>query len=110
MTLGEQKRDFVYIDDVVAGFMLIIEKACQFGKGYFKFEIGSGRLISIKDFVLKIKELTRNTATKLNFGAIPYRENEAMLYKIDLDEIKKLGWVCEYSLEDGLKKTIKFSL
>lgn len=110
LTLGEQKRDFVYIDDVVAGFLLIIKKSLELGYGYFKFEIGSGSLISIRDFVIKIKELIGNASTKLNFGAIPYRENEVMNSHVDLAEIKKLGWVCENSLEEALKKTINASL
>jgi len=106
LTPGEQKRDFVYIDDVVAGFLLVIEKYKQFGRGYFKFEIGSGNLISIKDFVIKIQQYVRNTKTKLNFGAIPYRKNEVMEHRVDLTEIQKLGWVCKNFIEQGLKKTI----
>ncbi len=106
LTLGEQKRDFIYIDDVVDGFLKVLGKSPQMGKGYFKFEIGSGGSISIKDLVVKIKELSRNTTTQLNFGAIPYRENEIMQNEVDLVEIKKLGWACKNSLEEGLKKTI----
>lgn len=106
LTPGEQKRDFVYIDDVVAGFLLVIAKYKQFGRGYFKFEIGSGHLISVKNFALKIQQLTRNTATKLNFGALPYRDNEIMEHGVDLTEIHKLGWTCNNSIEEGLKKTI----
>jgi CDP-paratose synthetase len=110
LTPGKQLRDFVYIDDVVSGFLLIIKKCRELEAGYFKFEIGSGNLISIKEFVIKIKELTGNSQTKLNFGAVPYRDNEVMRYGVDLTAIKNLGWKCENSLEQGLKKTINLSL
>ena len=54
-----------------------------------------------------MSELLNNTTTKLNFGAIPYRENEVMKSHVDLSEILKLGWRANICLEDGLRKTIE---
>lgn len=107
LTPGEQKRDFIFIEDVVAGFMAIIKNASSLNNGYFEFEIGSGRAVSIKDLVTKAKEITGNTKTFLNFGALPYRENEVMNSNVNLTNISRLGWVCRSSIEQGLKKTIK---
>jgi nucleoside-diphosphate-sugar epimerase len=42
----------------------------------------------------------------LNFGAIPYRENEVMSSKADITEICKLKWKPKYTLEEGLLRTI----
>ena len=110
LTPGQQQRDFIYIDDVVSAFSLIIRHSKKLGKGYFEFEVGTGNLISIKDLVLKVQKLTKNTVTKLNFGALAYRDNEPTGHKPDLTGIKKLGWQCEHSLEEGLKKTINSSI
>ena len=105
LTLGEQERDFIYIDDVVDAFIKIIEWD-QYQNGFYEYEIGSGTNIKIKDFILSASKIIENFSTKLNFGAIPYRENEVMKSHVDLTEITKLGWNSSVSFEMGLKKTI----
>jgi nucleoside-diphosphate-sugar epimerase len=106
LTLGEQKRDFIYIDDCVKAFLAIISHAANLNSGFYEFEIGTNQPISIKEFVLLIKKLTASSETILNFGALPYRQNEVMECKTDTGPIKKLGWQAKYSLEEGLLKTI----
>ena len=108
LTEGNQKRDFIFISDVVKAFVRIIDNIMSFPHGVFHYEIGSGNLISIKSFVLLIKELIGNTKTTLNFGALAYREHEIMESEVDLKSIKKLGWTCERNLREGLIETIKF--
>lgn len=105
LTMGEQERDFIYIDDVVNAFVKIIEH--DYNKnGFYEYEIGSGINIKIKDFILLVAKLLDNHKTKLNFGAIPYRDNEVMKSHVDLSEISKLGWTPNTSFEDGLRNTI----
>ncbi len=90
LTPGEQKRDFIYIDDVIAAFTKIIENAGNMDKGYHSFEIGTGQLIKIKELASMIKQLAGNKVTRLNFGALPYRENEIMESKVDISAIKRV--------------------
>lgn len=106
LTLGEQKRDFIYIDDVVAGFMAILKAAPGLEQGLHRFEIGSGETITIRDFVTRIRTLAGNTKTVLRFGALPYRENEVMESKVDLRALQALGWTPETPLNIGLQKTL----
>lgn len=108
LTLGEQKRDFIYIDDVIDAFTLILADAFTREKGFVSYEIGAGQTISIGDFVRLIKKLLGNDSTFLHFGAIPYRENEVMESNVDLSAIEALGWRPAVSLADGLRKTIDF--
>lgn len=107
LTKGEQKRDFIYIDDVAEAFTYILRDSLKREKGFFHYEIGSGQLVSISDFVMAIKRLVGNTSTFLDFGAIPYRENEVMASSVDLSGIQKLGWSPVVSLENGLNRTIE---
>jgi nucleoside-diphosphate-sugar epimerase len=106
LTAGEQERDFIYIDDVVEAFIVIIQNINN-QNGFYEYEIGSGVNIKIKDFILKTADILENTTTKLNFGALPYRENEVMKSHVNLTEIYKLGWSPKTNFVDGLYRTIK---
>lgn len=107
LTQGVQKRYFIYIDDVVDAFLTIIENINKLKESFTVFEVSSENNIKIKDFVMLAKELTNNKATQLNFGAVPYRENELMESKTDITLLKNLGWCPKISLESGLEKMIK---
>lgn len=107
LTKGEQKRDFIHVDDVVGAFIKVADNIGTMSPGYHKMEVGSGGTITIRDFVEKLKAMTGNTTTELKFGALPYRENEVMESHVDISGISRLGWRPRISLEDGLMATIK---
>lgn len=106
LTLGEQKRNFVYIDDIVSAFTRIIDSCASLKSGYFGYEVGTGSTITIRDFVKLAKQITGNTHTQLNFGAIPYRKNEPMETVVNTDAICALGWNPRTSLADGLTRMV----
>lgn len=108
LTAGAQKRDFIYICDVVSVIMAILAHTAGKGSGYLSYEIGSGESLPIRDFVLKIRELSGNTSTRLAFGALPYRQNEVMEHRTDIAGIKALGCGPRVTLEEGLRRTIAF--
>lgn len=109
LTEGKQKRDFVYIDDVVSAFLKIIEKTFTTGTGFSHLEVGTGATIEIRKVTQLIKDLTQGSqpTTHLDFGALPYRDNELMESSVQLEPLLALGWCPEVSLEDGLKRTIE---
>jgi len=107
LTPGGQKRDFIYIDDTADALLSVIGHTPNSSKGYFPYEIGTGKAVSLRELVTLIKELSGNSATELNFGAMPYRENEVMEYKADLSSIAALGWTPKVSLREGLRLTIE---
>lgn len=106
LTLGEQKRDFIYIDDVVEAFLAIIDHSQTLKEGLYRFEVGSGQNTSIREFVELVKSLTGNSKTRLNFGALEYRENEVMESRVDLRALRALGWTPKTSVQAGLSRTI----
>jgi CDP-paratose synthetase len=107
LTPGLQKREFVYIDDVVRAFLRIIEFTWSQPRGSFRFEVGSKEKLEIRRFVELVKKLTGNTQTKLNVGALPYRTYETMDSNSDLTSLEALGWEALVSLEQGLAETIE---
>ncbi len=108
LTPGEQKRYFLFIEDVVAAFDTVIGHCHQFEKGLHDFHVGPNKSITIKEFVKLVKRISGNTKTKLNFGVLPYRENEEMNPILDNSAIKNLGWNPQISLEEGLKRMIEY--
>lgn len=110
LTEGAQKRDFIYIDDVVAAYTLTILKAEQLS-AYTELDVGTGQLTSVHDFAVAIFEayqkLNPNTETKLGFGDIPIREGEMMTVDVDNNALKELGWNVATRQTEGLEKLIK---
>lgn len=109
LTSGIQKRDFIYIDDVVSAYKTIIENIESFSD-YEEFEIGNGKSIEVKKFVEQIvKKINENQkiTTKLNFGTILYRNNENMNIQANIEKLTNLGWKPKISLENGLKKILE---
>ena len=102
LTEGTQKRDFIYIIDVVNAYKTIIDSLDKISEKNAEFEIGSGNSISIRDFVRLIKKFSKSKSV-LKFGKLKTREGEIMDSKANLQKIKKLGWSQNYSIETALK-------
>tara|TARA_B100000780_G_scaffold254500_1_gene202665 strand:- start:485 stop:1366 length:882 start_codon:yes stop_codon:yes gene_type:complete len=108
LTKGNQKRDFIYIDDVISAIKKILNHSLKQKSGFEIFEVGSGKNISIKKIVILIKKLCNNTTTMLKFGKIPMRKNELLHVNLNLKKLFHLKWKPKYNLEESLKKTIRY--
>ncbi|HEX3043588.1 MAG TPA: NAD(P)-dependent oxidoreductase [Bacillota bacterium] len=104
MTYGEQKRNFIYIDDFINGVLLIAEKERKLAQIY---NIGSESSVSLRSVVELIKQML-DSQSVINFGALNYRENEMMAFDVNIQKIINLGWKPEYTLLLGLKRTAQF--
>jgi len=110
LTTGIQKRDFIYIDDVVSAFMCALESSGNF-PDYYELEVGTGQSIEVKYFIENLKQvfdqLNGQTDSQLNFGVVPYRQGEIMEYKVDNRALRQLGWQPKVSLKQGLEQSLK---
>ena len=104
LTAGEQRRDFIYVDDVVEAYWKILTSQSN-DKKYQQYEVGTGKTISIKELVMLAKSITKSQ-TKLVFGAIPYRENEIMNSKANVESLLNLGWQAKVDIETGIRKIV----
>jgi nucleoside-diphosphate-sugar epimerase len=109
LTEGTQKRDFVFIDDVVSAYIATIEY--EHKSTFAEFEIGTGISMPLKEFIHKIYravEVSKNKSiqTQLKFGAFPMRKGEPNEIKANNTKLNNLGWSVKYDIEEGLKKTI----
>ena len=105
LTFGEQKRDFIYIDDVVDAYVKILENIPKLTRNE-EIELGSGVPTRLRDFVEIAHRLT-NSKTQLLFGQLPYRENEDFYLVANVEFLKKIGWEPKYDLLSGLKMTLE---
>ena len=104
LTKGEQKRDFIFVDDAVNAYMTVLRKHNELSKNHINIPVGSGSPISIKELVEEISVLTK-TKAKLLFGAIPCRKHEIMNSSADISILKSFGWAKKFNLKKGLEKT-----
>jgi nucleoside-diphosphate-sugar epimerase len=104
LTSGTQKRDFIFISDVVSAYDAILSNVGSIAD-FEDVEVGSGEAVYVRKFVELVHSLTASK-TILEFGAIPYRINEAMLFEADISRMRSFGWVPSISLEEGIKMTV----
>lgn len=115
---GEQTRDYIYVEDVVAANLLLSEvegeklrKACRPGEpppeglDVWAFNVGTG----IGSSVNRLADLLEGVA-----GVAPGREHrpprtgELRHSTLDSSRLRALGWRCRWTLEGGLRKTFHY--
>ena len=103
MTSGEQKRDFVYIDDLVRGYLLAAAKGID-GHSY---DLGWGQSHSLKSVISRLYTIMQARDQPL-FGALPYRQGELWDLKADVHAAdQELNWRPQVTLDRGLALTYK---
>ena len=107
MTLGEQIRDYIYIDDLIDAYILAavvpLENKVEI------INIGSGKGIAIKHLALIILKQLGVSNDLLQFGAMPYRPDEMMYLVANVGKAKSvLGWEPKVSIEKGIEYTINW--
>lgn len=104
VTPCEQKRDFIYASDFAWCIGQLI-------KNYQKVvgqivNVASGESISLKDII----EICRNhisSSSEVNYGALPYRENEVMDLKCSEDKLSSIiGQEIKFNINNRLKEYI----
>jgi nucleoside-diphosphate-sugar epimerase len=100
---GEEKRDLLYVEDLIDFIDLAINK--QSSK-YELFNVGLGEGIKIKDLVSKIIKISGKKLEVVHDLTKPTVPTSLFL---DCNLVKdKLGWIPKHNLEEGIQKTIKW--
>ncbi|WP_297491565.1 SDR family oxidoreductase [Thermococcus sp.] len=99
---GKQTRDFIYVKDVVKANILVAESRRANGG---VFNVATGRKTSILELAMKVIEITGTTSSIIFDKPRPGDIRHSLA---DISEIKKLGFEPEWSLEEGLEKTVEW--
>jgi UDP-glucuronate decarboxylase len=100
---GNQTRSFCYVDDMVEGFIRLMESPPEFPG---PVNLGNPNEFTIKEFAQKVVDLT-GSKSKIISKALPSDDPRQRCPDITLAK-KQLGWAPKIELENGLKSTIAY--
>ena len=101
---GEMSRDFTYVQDIVNGVQLLIDKVLR-SKSHEIYNIGSGESIPLMKFVNLIEE---NLERKANINYCDMHKADIRHTLADISEIKKLGYRPMTNIETGIAEFISW--
>ncbi len=101
---GNQSRSFCYVDDLIDGFIKMMEETSDDVIG--PINLGNPYEFTIKELAEKVIELT-GSSSKLTYKPLPGDDPKQRCP--DITKAKEnLNWEPEIQLEEGLKKTIAY--
>lgn len=107
---GTPLRDYIYVDDVVDAYLLLAQKLYNHQvKTAEAFNFGTGKPVSVSALVKKILQISGKPDLSpkiLSKGKIRGEIDRQYLSSLKANRI--LGWKCRYSLDKGLKETIRW--
>ena len=99
---GQQKRDYIYIDDVLFAFETLLSSK----DNYSIYNLGAGNSISIIDAINTISNIIGKKALVKNveWPSLDYILETGDCF-MSIEKLKQLGWKPFFSFEDGIKRT-----
>jgi nucleoside-diphosphate-sugar epimerase len=104
LSSGQWKSDWVYVDDVIDGFVLAAARPSIEG---CTFDLGSGTLASTREVVQRLIALIR-PQVEPSFGALRDRPEEQVRAADIASAREILGWEPNTSLDEGLARTVRW--
>lgn len=103
---GKFTRDYVYIDDIINGYIILAEKLKKLHLAGEAFNFSNEAPISVLNLIKIIYELTGNNP---NYKILNKAKYEIMHQYLSAEKARKiLQWKPQYNLKEGLKKTIQW--
>lgn len=101
---GKYIRDYLYVKDVVAGYLLLAQNIEKAKGGAFNF--GSDETLNVLDL---IKIVGKNLSRKINYKILNTAKNEIPYQSLDYSKIRKtLGWKPKENIRSTVKKIFEW--
>ncbi|MGH4119470.1 NAD-dependent epimerase/dehydratase family protein [Clostridium sp.] len=98
---GEQTRDFIYVKDIARANILALHK----GNNEL-MNISTNKAITVNELYKVMKDISRS---KVDVIHKEERKGDILYSYLDNKRAEeKLGWKVEFSMEDGIKETLKY--
>lgn len=107
LTLGEQRRDFTYVEEVAEGLL----RLGAFGDPIAAraLNLATGRLTSVREFVEIAAHRVGVAHERLEFGALPTRPEEMAHGPVSITGLVAVcGWSPSLSIAEGVGRTLAF--
>ena len=102
---GKFIRDYVYVEDVVDGYIKIAERLQKLELGGQAFNFSNETPLSVIELVRLIYKIAQKRPHYKILGRVKYEIKQQYLCSQKAKRI--LGWKPRYNLQNGLKKTIR---
>ena len=100
---GSQTRSFCYVDNLIEGFILLMASRDDF---YGPVNLGNPDEFTVKELAEKVIEMT-DASVEITYHPLPQDDPTKRCPDISLAQ-KKLGWLPNIPLQEGLVKTIRY--
>ena len=110
MTKCKHQRDYIYVEEVAKGIIKFAKLKKNIKSGIYN--IGSGRSITIKKFIISFSNIIKFEKKFLKFGTIPEKKEQKQLksYLVCSKVKKNLNWEPNKDIQNGLRKMAKIIL
>ncbi len=99
---GSQTRSFCYVDDLVDGFVRLMNQTDTVGP----INLGNPREFTIRELAERVISMT-GSASEIHFQPLP--QDDPLQRRPDISLAREyLSWEPKIQLEDGLKRTIRY--
>jgi len=95
---GKAVRDYLYVKDVVNGYLMLAQKIEETKGEAFNF--GSSDTLSVIEL---IKEIEKSLKMKVLYKVLNIAKNEIPYQSLSYEKIKKIGWKNEKNVENTAK-------
>lgn len=100
---GEQTRDFVYIDDLIQAFWLVLNNDKANGE---IFNVGTGKQTTLNEIFEVFQE---NYNYTIPFEYKEERKGDIKYSYADITKLERLGYSPKYTINDGIKEYLKYN-
>ncbi|MDN3582823.1 NAD-dependent epimerase/dehydratase family protein [Mucilaginibacter flavus] len=105
MTAGEQQYAYMYVKDLATVVYKVVITQAQSGS----YNLSSAQNYSLRTVVDKLISLTKIENNKINYGALPYRENQSMLIAGDTKLLSdQIGHIDETDFDEALANVVEY--
>lgn len=99
---GDMKRDFTYVDDIVQGINIIVNRILSVDNSLSEiYNIGYGQQVDLINFV---KEIEDNFNRKAIIEYLPIHPADSKETWSNTDKLQSLGYKSTTSIKEGVKK------